>query len=135
LPYLLRMPEPPLGNHFNESSFTLEAIIHLFVRCNRKVCTHMLWPETTRIMKRHFKPSAMWQYYLWKCEKGCYEDVASQPNQEWTSLKALAWENEGQELPTLIKEFPILYLCFLCVLPHRIHANGVRWLASRLDEM
>ena len=41
----------------------------------------------------------------------------------------------GNDLPKLIKGFPIFLLCFLCVYPHRLNAGGIRWLATQLDNL
>jgi hypothetical protein len=135
LPYLVGMPEEPLEDHFNEASFTLEAFIHLVVPSNLKAAIQNIWPETTRIAARSFKPERKWGYYFWRCERGKYEEIIAAPNQKWGDLKVIASEHKGRELPKLIKNVPIQYLCFLCVFPHRLHANGVRWVASELDAM
>jgi hypothetical protein len=135
LPYLVGMPEEPLEDHFNEASFSLEAFIHLFVRRDWKQAMRTVWPETTRITKRRFKPMSKWGYYFWRCERGQYEETAATPNQKWDDLKRIASEHKGRDVPRLIKDFPIQYLCFLCVFPHRLHANGIRWVASRLEAM
>jgi hypothetical protein len=135
LPYLVGFADEPLEDHFNEASFSLEAFVHLFVRRNWKQAMQTVWPETTRIMTRRFKPMNKWGSYYWRCERGHYEEIAATPNQKWDELRRIASEHSGRDVPRLMKDFPIQYLCFLCVFPHRLHANGIRWLASRLDEL
>ena len=133
LPFLIGTADDPLDDDFNEASYTLEALIHLFVPRNWKQAMFSIWPATTRVSARRFKPAQKWGYYFWRCDKGRYEEKMSTPNQKWDDLKATASEHKGNELPKLIKNVPILYLCFLCVFPHRLHANGVRWVASELE--
>jgi hypothetical protein len=135
LPALVGMADEPLENHFNEASFSLEAFIHLFVRRNWKQAMRTVWPETTRIHTRRFKPTRRWEYYFWQCDRGQYEETIAPPNQNWDDLRRISSEHEGRDVPRLMRDLPIQYMCFLCVFPHRLHANGIRWVASRLDEM
>lgn len=50
-------------------------------------------------------------------------------------MRQAAAECAGADLPDLIKNDPIEYLCFLCVFPHRVNASGLRWLGTRLEEL
>jgi hypothetical protein len=133
LPYMTGVADEPLDDCFNEASYTLEAAIHLFVPRNWKQAMCGIWPSTTRITSRRFKPSRKWKRYFWHCEDGQYEETMFTPNQTWDALRVAASENSGKEVPNLLKKYPVLFLLFLCVFPHRLTSNGVRWLSNKLE--
>ena len=43
-------------------------------------------------------------------------------------------ESEGACIPPTIKEHPILLLLFLCVYPHRMNAEIMRWLDTQMPK-
>jgi hypothetical protein len=89
----------------------------------------------TEIINSTFEPEEKWEYYLWNSERGVNKDVIIPPTQKWDDLKALALESSGKAIPELIKAYPIPYLCFLCVFPHRLNSSGIRWLDTELRKL
>jgi hypothetical protein len=135
LPYIHGLEVKPLHDSFAGSSYMLEGLTHLFVRANFKQQMLLTFPEITRIGFRSFSPEQPWQFYLWR-NRGTGTDHLRflKPPNRWGELRALAGESEGKDLPELLKQFPIQYFCFICVLPHRVTASGLRWASTRLEE-
>ena len=46
-----------------------------------------------------------------------------------------ACEESGIDLSEFLRSYPLHYLAMLLVMPHRGTSSGIRWLASRIDEM
>jgi hypothetical protein len=134
LPYLTGIETNKLEDNFVGRSYTLESIVHLFVRTNFKQTMCGLWPSVTKIAQESFQPEIISDYYLWRCKKGICKSVLIQKCQVWQKLREQANECEGNEIPVLIKNYPIQYLCFLTVFPHRLTTNGIRWVASKLED-
>jgi hypothetical protein len=120
---------------FYGSSFYLEGLLDLFVRTNFKQTLRGIFPSIMKVGFRHYIPSEPWRYYLYRNRCGKNHHWYMQPPHKWGELKMRAAENDGDELPKLIKQYPIGFLCFLCVYPHRVNASGLRWLSSRLLEV
>ena len=122
-----------IDDHFAGSSFTIEGMLHLFVRGNWKQHVTLVWSPITRLDFRSIHPDEEWQWYLWRCRKGA--EKARQPKlpQTWNDLKSAANESDGLEVPALLKDHPLLYLCILCVYPHRWTSSGVRWLCDKVE--
>lgn len=135
LPYLMGLEHTPLQDSFSGSSYTLEGLTHLFVRANFKQQMLLTFPEITRIGFRTFSPDEPWKFYLWR-NRGTGTDRLRflKPPHRWADLRSEAAESEGKDVPDLLKQFPIQYLCFICVLPHRTNASGLRWISTRLEE-
>jgi hypothetical protein len=133
--YIINIEDKPFKYSFKGSSYTLESIVHLFVRTNWKQTMKSVWPDVTRIFFESFMPDNMWEYYFWKCDTGKNITKIIPSLKEWNDLKKESYENKGLEIPDLIKGFPLLYLAFLIVYPHRINASGVRWLSSEMEKI
>jgi hypothetical protein len=136
LPHVLGLEPKPLRDSFAGSSYMLEGLMHLFVRANFKQQMRLTFPEITRVGFRSFATEEPWQFYLWRNRGiGTNHHRFLKPPHKWCELTALAAECEGKDLPNLIKQFPIQYLCFQCVYPHRTTACGVRWISTQLEQM
>jgi hypothetical protein len=134
LPYVLGLERKPLRDSFAGSSYFLEGLLHLAVRTNYKEAIKSIFPDVTRVGLKSYVPEEPWQFYLFdNVRRGTSHQRMLPLPQSWPNLRALAEESEGKEIPRLLKQFPILYLCFLCVLPHRANASGLRWLSTQLD--
>ncbi len=127
--------EDSLEETFTGHSYTLEGLVHLFVRTNRKQTMKSLWPDVTRLAFVSFEPGNSCEFYRWRCEKGTNKTVIPKRTQEWDELKALSFESEGTCIPPTIKNDPILLLLFLCVYPHRMNAEIMRWLDTQMKEI
>ena len=135
LPHILGVAEEPLMDSFRRESYALEGLIHLYVRRNWKQRMKSLWPSVTRIMYQSFEPENSCDFYRWRNRAGAHKTVSPKPMQEWDELKALASESDGACIPPSIKKHPILLLLFLCVYPHRMNAEILRWLDTQMEQI
>ncbi|MEW6095400.1 MAG: hypothetical protein AB1567_02580 [bacterium] len=132
LPHILGIADEPLEDSFRGNSYVLEGLVHLFVRRNWKQSMKFLWPDITRLSSTVFEPEKIWHFYRWSNKKGIHKVTYPKHTQEWEELKALAFESDGTCIPQSIKNCPILVLLFLCVYPHRINSQILRWLDTKL---
>lgn len=135
LPHLLGVAEESLEGDFMGKSYALEGLVHLFVRRNWKQHMKRLWPDVTRIANVSFEPENFSDFYRWRNQKGTNRIVIPKRTQEWGTLKALALESAGTNIPPSIKDYPILLLLFLCVYPHRMNAEILRWLDTQMQQV
>ena len=139
LPYLfapiLGSAADPLEETFIGNSYALEGLVHLFVRRNLKQTMKGLWPSVSKLASVSFSPENSWDFYRWKNKDGKRWDVFPKPTQKWEELKVLSFESEGACIPPRIKNDPILLLLFLCVYPHRMNAEIMRWLDTQMQEI
>ncbi len=139
LPHLLApvlgSVEDPLEDIFTGKSYALEGLVHLFVRKNWKQTMKSLWPDVTRLNFISFEPANFCEFYRWRSEEGTNKIAHPKHTQEWEELKALSCKSEGDCIPPTIKNDPILLLLFLCVYPHRMNAEIVRWLDTQMKEI
>ena len=139
LPHLLApilgSSEDPLDETFIGRSYALEGLVHLFVRRNWKQRMKFLWPGVTRLRHTSFKPENPWDFYRWKNRNGTRKEVSPKHRQEWEELKVLACESDGMCILPSIKNYPILLLLFLCVYPHRMNAEILRWLDTQMKQI
>lgn len=127
------IPTPvPLRDSFEGQSYALEGLVHLYVRRNWKQAMLGLWPAITRLQFESFVPNDFCEFYRWRSENGKNNFDAPTPTQDWEELKTLASESDGTCIPPTIKEHPILLLLFLCVYPHRMNAEIIRWLDTQM---
>ena len=139
LPHLLApilgSAEDPLDETFIGRSYALEGLVHLFVRRNWKQRMKFLWPGVTRLMYMSFEPENFCDFYRWRNKEGKNWTVCPKHTQEWEKLRALASESDGACIPPSIKKYPILLLLFLCVYPHRMNAEILRWLDTQMKQI
>jgi hypothetical protein len=131
-PILLRLAEDDIGESFEGKSYCLEGLLHLFIRRNWKQRMRILWPDITRIIYCTFEFREDWQFFTWKSRGGILREIQPTHTQNWEDLKTLAEEHEGECVPEIIKEFPILLMLFLIVFPHRLNAEVMRWLDTQI---
>jgi hypothetical protein len=93
-----------------------------------------LWPDMTRIGFCSFLPEKLWQYYLWRSEKGTNISFYPPYTKEWKKLKEESFEHEGKDIPIYLKKYHIFFILFLIVYPHRTRADALRWLDTKLLE-
>ncbi len=139
LPYLLAhilIPPPePLRDSFEGQSYALEGLVHMFVRRNWKQAMRSLWPAVTRLQFESFVPNNFCEFYRWRSENGHNNFDSPTHTQDWEELKTISFESEGTCIPPTIKEHPILLLLFLCVYPHRMNAEIIRWLDTQMKDI
>lgn len=127
----LSAADEPWEEDFRRNSYSLEAIIHLFVRQNWKQHMKQLWPSVTRVWFNRCDVKSKWRWFLWATEKADHWAVCPRLTRKWDDLRDEAWEDKGKSIPSTIKKWPLLVLLFLIVYPHRLNADVVRWLDSR----
>ena len=125
----------PLEDIFTGKSYALKGLVHLFVRRNWKQTMKSLWPDVTRLNFVSFEPANFCEFYRWRSEEGTNRTVIPKRTQEWEKLKAASLESDGTCIPPTIKDDPILLLLFLCVYPHRMNAEIMRWLDTQIKEI
>ena len=135
LPHIIGVPEEPLMDSFEGHSYALEGLIHLYVRRNWKQSMKSLWPAVTRLAYLSFEPETFCDFYRWRNIEGTNKIESPKHRQEWAELRALAAESEGKCIPRSIKDHPILLLLFLCVYPHRMNAEILRWLDTQMKQI
>lgn len=128
----LNVTEERREQDFRRNSYSLEALIHLFVRRNWKQRMKGLWPSVTRVWFNRFDPKAKWRRFLWRTDEGVHWSVCPTFPKKWEELRNEAAENEGGCLPSSVRKLPVFVLLFLFVFPHRLNAEIVRWLDSKL---
>ena len=135
IPHSLGIAEGPLMDSFRNESYSLEGLVHLYVRRDWKQTMKFLWPAVTRIASVSFEPENFCDFYRWRNKEGIVKIVFPKHTQDWEKLKALSLESEGACIPPTIKDHPILLLLFLCVYPHRLNAEIMRWLDTQMKEI
>lgn len=135
LPHLLGLEEKPPVDAFAGYSYTLEGLLHLFARAGYKQHMTLTYPEVTRVGFRSFEPEEPWHFYRYRNGASGKDHLRYlQPPHSWARLREAAAEDTGAGIPPLLRRFPIQYLCFLCVMPHRVNASGLRWLDGQLGQ-
>jgi len=129
-----RLSTSPIDADFRWRSYTIEGLVHIFVRRNWKQNMKAMWPAITRIHQRSFEYDKAWHFYRWGNEKGNEVMTVIPPTQKWEELKATSSESEGTGLPTTLKQDPVFALLFMIVYPHRLNASSIRWLDTALRE-
>ena len=138
LPEMLGVAEEPLMDSFSGQSYALEGLIHLYVRGNSmqsKQSMKSLWPDVTRLRYQSFEPENFCDFYRWRNKAGKNWTVCPQHTQDWEELRELASESDGGCIPPSIKNEPILLLLFVCVYPHRMNAEILRWLDTQMQQI
>ncbi len=132
---ILIPPPLPLKDSFEGQSYALEGLVHLYVRRNWKQAMRSLWPAVTRLQFESYAPNNSCEFYRWRSENGHNKFDSPTPTQDWEELKTISFESEGDCIPPTIKEHPILLLLFLCVYPHRMNAEIIRWLDTQMQQI
>lgn len=132
---ILIPPTVPLKDSFEGQSYALEGLVHLYVRRNWKQVMLSLWPAVTRLQFESFVPNNFCEFYRWRSENGHNNFDSPTHTQDWEELKTISSESEGACIPPTIKEHPILLLLFLCVYPHRMNAEIIRWLDTQMKDI
>jgi hypothetical protein len=135
IPRLLGLEAEPLEDSFARASFLLEGVLHLFIQTNYKQHMKYIFPQITPVCCRSFVPDEPWRYFIYRNRDGKVLDRMLQPPHRWPDLRSQASECEGKEVPGLLRQYPIHYLCFICVYPHRANSSGLRWISTRLQEI
>ena len=123
-----RLTDEEIDSDFRGGSYSIEGLVHLYVRLNWKQEMKYLLPDVTRLAFLSFYPDNVWQYYLWRNETGRNYTVLPKHRLEWNDLKEEAMEHEGTDMPLHIKNDYIFSLLFYQTYHHRLRADAIRWL-------
>jgi hypothetical protein len=135
LPHVFGLARKPLRDSFEGHSHFLEGLMHLFMRCNWKQHMKRMFPDITRISFRSYQPDEPWHFFLYRNRKrGREHERFLAPPHKWSVLTREAAECEGCDLPSLLKPEPLQYLAMLLVMPYRVTASGLRWLATQIEK-
>jgi hypothetical protein len=136
MPHHFGLSTKPLEDAFDGKSHYLEAILHLFTRANLKQRAKLIFPPVTRIAFREYKPEQPWQFFVYRNgDGGVNVERFLVPPHSWNDLRMKAAECAGGELPDVLRAYPLGYLAMMLVMPHRGTSNGIRWLATQMDEL
>jgi hypothetical protein len=118
-----------LSEHSNREryagrSYTLETLLHLYVRRNYKQSVTRLWRRITKVEFAEFIPDEVWQTALWHCaDCGILEITVPKLTQSWSELRETAATLDVSFIPPLFQENPALLLFFIIAYPHRLNKN------------
>jgi hypothetical protein len=134
LPHLTGLADKPLRDTFIGKSYYLEGLMHLYARAGLRRQLGLMFPTITRIGFRYFKPDDPWEFYLYRRFR-LGTDVTRYlvPPHKWDDVKRDAAECQGEDLPQLLKGYPLHYLALLLVMPYRVTASGLRWLGTYME--
>jgi len=133
LSHMLKFTDEPMKESFVRRSYMLEGIVHLYVRCNWKQNMKLLWPDVTRFSFMRFDHANSWEFFKWRADKGTLRSILCKHRKSWNELKNEAHETEGKCIPPVIKKHPILLLLMMCVYPHRMNSDIMRWLDTEVS--
>jgi hypothetical protein len=132
IPHVAQMPDEQIKESFAGAAFTLEPLVQLFAACNLKNTMRQLWPAISRVSTFRFVPEEPWQFHLWRSPKGLNVTELRPPSQSWSALRQLAASPPGDDLPHLVRRFPVELLAMTVVMPHRFTSSVARFLDGAL---
>ena len=128
LPHFFGFTEEKIADTFKGRSYSLESLVHLFVRRNWKQAMRWLWPEISRIKFISFDVDSPQDFFIWRSPRGITRSISPKPTKIWGELVAEATESEGAAIPDIARTYPHFVLLYLMVCPHRSNSSVVRWL-------
>lgn len=114
-------------------SYTLEPLLHLLVRANRKAECQSIWPDVSRRRFIWTEQAEIWRFPLFRDEGRTYANRAPPLTKEWTQLVEEARDVSSPSVPPVFLGDPLLLLMMAIVMPHRASPSVIRWLGWRLD--
>jgi hypothetical protein len=134
LPHLMGLATEPITEKFCGQSFSLLGLVHMFARRLWMQQMRFLWPNISRIASTYQELDEPWKVFRWHNTDATQVDVLPKHTKTWSELLAESEEHQGITVPETIKDHPILFLLFLCVYPHRMSADRIRWLDHKLSK-
>lgn len=119
-----------LTDDYSGNSWSLESLIHVYVRRNWKRHFKLLWPDITRVAFESYMPAEPWRFFTWRDRERSASVTMIQPNhrQDWAELVEIAKHEGGRDVPARAKSYPEFVLLFLTIFPYRLTADVARWL-------
>jgi len=122
-----------LPEYYKWRSYSLESLVHMFVRCGFRQSLRWLWPNITRMHYAEFRPESPWQFCLWRVEdSGRIRTSRPRMPQSWAELREEASETDLSCIPHIFKEYPELLLVFVLTYPHRLTKDVAKLLDDKL---
>jgi len=120
---------------FAGTAYTLEPLVYLFVRRNWKQNFKWAWPAISRISVTYFKFERIYDYYRWNNNNGTTVIKYPHPTQDWSELRNESFNIKDITIPQYLKNNVIFSILFLCVYPHRVSSDIVRWIDSIISDI
>lgn len=110
------------------SSYFAEGLLHCFVRANFKSYCKSIWPDLTRLSHIRFIPGDKWEYGLWRAENGQTITRQFPHRYNWADLQREAAQVDAPNIPSQLRNDPVVLLAFLIYYPHRGIPEALRFL-------
>ncbi|MBE7462102.1 MAG: hypothetical protein HS116_01300 [Planctomycetes bacterium] len=121
-----------IEEEFIGSSYSLEALVHLFAPLLWKRHLKVYWPEITRTKYCRFVPEERWQLLTWRCLDGKLETREPGHLVRFSDLIIKSENIDSAFVPMGLSERPHMALLYLLVFPHRINVDLVLWLNQQV---
>ena len=102
---------------FFGSSYTLESMVLLLARRNKRDILEKNWRKLSHILLKEFVPDNIEDIFTWCIEKGRNHSEFPKATQSWAELVRDA--NDPSKIPSLYLEYPDLLRFFVLICPHR----------------
>jgi hypothetical protein len=101
-------------------TWSLEAIVYLLARRQRRDLLSKAWPGISRLDTMSFQPEPAVDGLLWQCPTGREAERNPDMTQSWVKLVEKAWEDRSGALPQILREDRDFALMFFLAYPHRL---------------
>ncbi len=118
---------------FKGDSYTIDACIQLLAREGEKEFLAENWGPITKISQSKFTPESHYEWFRNRCDHGTYDTVLIEFPTQYTDLVKTAAEINRVRFPKLIDDFRKLIPLFLILMPHRLEAEIVKYLAEMYE--
>ncbi|MCH8828377.1 MAG: hypothetical protein IID45_02240 [Planctomycetes bacterium] len=115
-------------------SYTLELLLDLLVRRNRRQLLASIWKPLTEIHLTRMEFDKPHGYYKWRTRHGSMHARFLDRPQRWAALRESSKAVDSTVLPRTIREFPDFAILFALVCPHRFDRPMLKLIEDALDE-
>jgi len=109
---------------FSGSSYTLEVIIQMIARRNRREVLEKNWRQLSHIAFKEFRPDEIEDTFAWLTREGSNHVELPKATQSWAELVKEA--NDLKGVPDLYLQYSDLLRFFILVCPHRTNKLVIR---------
>ena len=106
---------------FFGSSYTLESMILMLARKNRRDILDRNWRKLSHVLFKEFRPDEIEDIFTWCVYKGRNHSEFPEETQSWTELVKKA--NDLCKIPDLYEEHSDLLRFFILICPHRANKH------------
>jgi hypothetical protein len=116
---LLRLKDSEIGRYeYAGQSYSLESLVLMFARRNRRDVLTELWPRVAHIAFAEFVPANDCDIFAWRTQNGINKGALPTPTQSWRGLVDRAHRVVSEASPILDTYKQLLHFLIL-VYPHR----------------